>query len=270
VLAEIGQPQASEMKDGKRVDVFSFVQGYSKGAKAGRAVFHGAADVFTLGLWEVVGTPTEFIFTGEKLAYEVTYNTSDKVEKVVKLMPGNDRSTVQTTQEVRQEATQETQAEPEAEPVQKETGKADEQAAKYANLKVDLNCRSDVSLSSSDKERILDLIVKNIPTECPNQFRNVNASEVDQQTLHAVVNITRYDEGNAFARAMLAGLGQMHIDATVTLSDYQTNEEFAKYEVTKTFAWGGVYGAVTGIKDIQDGFAKAVAASIGGKKESGG
>ena len=29
VLAEIGQPQASEMKDGKRVDVFSFVQGYS-------------------------------------------------------------------------------------------------------------------------------------------------------------------------------------------------------------------------------------------------
>ena len=148
--------------------------------------------------------------------------------------------------------------------------KADEQAARYANLKVDLNCRSDVSLGSSDKERILDLIVKNIPAECPNRFRNVNASEVDQQTLHAVVNITRYDEGNAFARAMLAGLGQMHIDATVTLSDYQTNEEFAKYEVTKTFAWGGIYGAGTGIKNIEDGFAKAVAASIGGKKESGG
>jgi len=86
VLAEIGQPQASEMKAGKRVDVFSFVQGYSKGAKAGRAFFHGAADVLTLGLWEVVGTPTEAIFDGQKVAYEVTYGTSDKVEKAVTLV----------------------------------------------------------------------------------------------------------------------------------------------------------------------------------------
>jgi hypothetical protein len=101
VLAEIGQPQASEMKDGKRVDVFSFVQGYSKGAKAGRAFFHGAADVFTLGLWEVVGTPTEAIFTGEKVAYEVTYNTSDKVEKVVTLIREKDETSAQPSQEVK-------------------------------------------------------------------------------------------------------------------------------------------------------------------------
>jgi hypothetical protein len=85
VIAEIGQPKATEIKDGKRVDVFTFVQGYSKGSKTGRAIWHGVADVFTLGLWEVVGTPTEAIFDGEKMAYEVTYDTSDKVEKVVTL-----------------------------------------------------------------------------------------------------------------------------------------------------------------------------------------
>jgi hypothetical protein len=89
--------------------------------------------------------------------------------------------------------------------------KADGQAAKYPNLKVDLDCSKDVSLGPSDKERILNVIVKNIPEECPNRFRNVNAPETDPQTLHAVVNITRYDEGNAFARFMVAGLGQMHI-----------------------------------------------------------
>lgn len=146
--------------------------------------------------------------------------------------------------------------------------KAEEQTAKYSSLKVDLNCSGEVSLGSSDKVRILDLIIKSIPDECPNRFRKVNASEPDQQTLHALVNITRYDEGNAFARFMLAGLGQMHIDAVVTLSDYQTNQEVATYEVTKTFAWGGIYGAGKSIKDIEDGFAKAVAASIGGKKET--
>jgi len=87
VVAELGQPQSSEKKDGKRIEVFSFVQGYSKGAKAGRAIFHGLADVFTLGLWEVVGTPTEAIFDGHRISYEVTYDTSDKVEKVVTLSP---------------------------------------------------------------------------------------------------------------------------------------------------------------------------------------
>lgn len=85
LLAELGQPAATEMKDGKRVDVFSFTQGYSKGTKAGRALFHGAADVATLGLWEVVGTPTEAVFDGKKMAFEVTYDANDNVEKVVPL-----------------------------------------------------------------------------------------------------------------------------------------------------------------------------------------
>ncbi len=85
IIAELGQPVSTEMKEGKRVDVFSFVQGYSKGARAGRAAFHGAADVLTLGLWEVVGTPTEATFDGNKMAFEVTYDASEKAEKIVTL-----------------------------------------------------------------------------------------------------------------------------------------------------------------------------------------
>jgi len=85
LLAELGQPTATEMKAGKKVDVFSFTQGYSKPAKAARAVFHGAADVFTLGLWEVVGTPTEAVFDGTKMGIEVTYDENDRVEHVVNL-----------------------------------------------------------------------------------------------------------------------------------------------------------------------------------------
>ena len=83
LLAEFGQPVSSEMKEGKRIDIFSFVQGYSQGAKTGRAFFHGAADVVTLGLWEVVGTPAETAMNGNRLIYEVTYDVADKVEKVV-------------------------------------------------------------------------------------------------------------------------------------------------------------------------------------------
>lgn len=84
VLSELGQPVHSEVKDGKKVDVFAFTQGYSSGNRTGRAVFHGVADVLTLGLWEVVGTPTEAVFDGTKVSYEVTYS-DDKVSKVVPL-----------------------------------------------------------------------------------------------------------------------------------------------------------------------------------------
>jgi len=85
LLAELGQPTATETRDGRKVDVFSFTQGYSKPAKAARAVFHGVADVFTLGLWEVVGTPTEAVFDGTKIGLKVTYDGNDRVENVVDL-----------------------------------------------------------------------------------------------------------------------------------------------------------------------------------------
>ena len=85
VLAELGQPVASDIKDGKRVEVYSFVQGYSKGARVSRTIAHGTADVLTLGLWEAAGTPTEAIFNGTRVAYEVTYDAGDRIERVVVL-----------------------------------------------------------------------------------------------------------------------------------------------------------------------------------------
>jgi len=85
LLAEYGFPTSSETKDGKKSEIFVFTQGYSKGAKAGRAFFHGAADVLTIGLWEIVGTPTEATFDGKKMAYQVTYDKDEKVDSVILL-----------------------------------------------------------------------------------------------------------------------------------------------------------------------------------------
>ena len=73
VMAEFGELLYTKNEPGKTCDVFSFVQGYAKGAKAGRAFFHGAADFFTLGLWEVVGTPVEAVPDGSSVQVEVYY-----------------------------------------------------------------------------------------------------------------------------------------------------------------------------------------------------
>jgi hypothetical protein len=48
---------------------------------AGRAAFHGAMDVLTLGIWELVGTPVEG-FQGKKRQVMITYNLDNKITKV--------------------------------------------------------------------------------------------------------------------------------------------------------------------------------------------
>lgn len=85
VVAELGKPVTTEVKHGKKVDVFSFVQGYSKVTKTARAVGHGVADVMTLGLWEAVGTPIEGLANGEVNQVEVQYDSHGRVEKVIPL-----------------------------------------------------------------------------------------------------------------------------------------------------------------------------------------
>jgi hypothetical protein len=82
VLAEMGLPASYEDRDGVRSEVYKFRQGYSPPAKISRAVLHGAADIMTVGLWEVVGTPTEYIFSGTDMLVRVTYNRYDRVDTV--------------------------------------------------------------------------------------------------------------------------------------------------------------------------------------------
>lgn len=83
VIAEFGAPVWSDRPQGTTVDVFSFKQGYSKTTKATRALVHGAADVATFGLWEVVGIPAESIADGTDVQLEVHYRPDQTVDHVV-------------------------------------------------------------------------------------------------------------------------------------------------------------------------------------------
>ncbi|NBQ69203.1 MAG: hypothetical protein EBU46_10340 [Nitrosomonadaceae bacterium] len=82
LISEFGAPLISEYRDGKRFEIFKFTQGYSTGAKVSRAFLHGAADVVTLGLWELVGTPAEITFSGDDMAFQVRYDENDIVEEI--------------------------------------------------------------------------------------------------------------------------------------------------------------------------------------------
>lgn len=80
VIAELGAPTFTKPRpDGTIEDVFSFKQGYTKGAKMGRAFMHGAADVATGGLWEVIGIPAEIWADGTEVQVLVTYDQDERV-----------------------------------------------------------------------------------------------------------------------------------------------------------------------------------------------
>ena len=78
--------------------------------------------------------------------------------------------------------------------------------------------------------------------------------------------ITRYEEGNAVARLMLAGLGQIHVDGdfALLLTSATGSEPACEFSLNKTFAWGGLYGGMTRMEDIETTFCKAVAEAIVG------
>jgi hypothetical protein len=81
------------------------------------------------------------------------------------------------------------------------------------------------------------------------------------------VHLTRYEKGNAFARAMLVGLGQIHIEGKITLYQLPDHALVGEFALAKTFAWGGIYGAATSMDDIENTYADGVAANVTGQKE---
>lgn len=139
--------------------------------------------------------------------------------------------------------------------------------ANFPSLSVEVTSAADVPLAAPERDRIANLIIGKIRKEDPSRFKDINAAPPSPSTLRASVNITRYEKGNAFARFMLAGLGQIHIDAQLVLEDQEKQESLATYAVTKTFAWGGIYGVSTRIDDVEEGFASTIAALLLGKEE---
>jgi hypothetical protein len=129
--------------------------------------------------------------------------------------------------------------------------------------RVNVNAADGVELADADKQRIAQLITSDLDT-----MRLHNVANNDPKNCVVEVTITRYQKGNAFARAMLAGLGQIHIDAHVTIVVGANNEKLADFTLAKTFAWGGIYGAATSMQDIEKTFASGVAASLTGQEDT--
>lgn len=130
------------------------------------------------------------------------------------------------------------------------------------SVKADVDAADDVKILPEEKERLAEKIVSKI-----NERKVANANAAAPRNYEVSLHLTRYDKGNAFARFMLAGLGQIHIDGTVSVFQMPGHTLVGEFTLKKTFAWGGAYGASTSIEDIENTFADGVAAAVTGQQE---
>lgn len=78
VVEKLGVPKTTNKDmEGSKVEIYEFYEGSGSGWKIGRGIFHLVADIFTIGLWEIVATPTEFGVRGEKLTAEAKFDSRD-------------------------------------------------------------------------------------------------------------------------------------------------------------------------------------------------
>lgn len=126
----------------------------------------------------------------------------------------------------------------------------------YTNLHLEATNKNEVPMTSIDRDRLLNKIARKL--QVANRYKEIGTATSGPGTLYATIEFTDYDSGNAFLRFLLAGLGQIHIDGILTLENPEKSTPLAKYEVNKTFAWGGFYGMGTKIEDVEEGFVEAV------------
>ncbi|MCG3149267.1 MAG: hypothetical protein PCFJNLEI_02727 [Verrucomicrobiae bacterium] len=128
------------------------------------------------------------------------------------------------------------------------------------NVKIEMDAK--VKISDAAQVRLADKIKEAVATR-----QAANSPIRERKSFEVAIRLTNYDEGNAFARAMLAGLGQMHIDGVVNLFEEPVHTKVGEFRINKTFAWGGMYGASVSMADIENAFADGVAAALTGQKE---
>jgi hypothetical protein len=129
-----------------------------------------------------------------------------------------------------------------------------EQKASLRLSGVSADAAAGVDMRATDFEIVCEKVRTYIQAAAPGVFADAAGGKASQMKIH----FTQFDRGNAFARAMLAGLGQIRIEATVYIID-PSGQQVGQYEVSKDFSFGGIYGAATTVEDVEDGFAKSVA-----------
>src|SRR5581483_1543201 len=95
---------------------------------------------------------------------------------------------------------------------------------------VTVNAADDVKILPMEEERLSQKIKAKIDAR-----KSANVRTGQAITYEVELHLTRYEKGNAFARAMLVGLGQIHIEGKVSLFQMPAHTLVGEFDLKKTF-----------------------------------
>jgi hypothetical protein len=86
VIAELGPPDSfSTLENGSYEDHYTLdPNAHRTGTKVATTIFYLAADLFTLCLWELIGTPLEIAARDKISGYHLTYSPDGKLSSMAK------------------------------------------------------------------------------------------------------------------------------------------------------------------------------------------
>jgi hypothetical protein len=111
-----------------------------------------------------------------------------------------------------------------------------------------------VSVVDYEKQRLAQSIKQIIDAKKMN-----NAVSGPKHNYELEVLLTQYEKGNRFARFMLVGLGQIHIDAHVSVLALPERTKVGGFDFERTFARGGIISGFTTFEPVEEEFAEGVA-----------
>jgi hypothetical protein len=139
---------------------------------------------------------------------------------------------------------------------------AEARVASPDHAQVAIDAPDGVKMLPEEERRLAEKIKVKIDTR---KVTNLRGGEA--RSYEVYLHVTRYDRGNGFARFMLAGLGQIHIEGKIDVYQLPAHTLVGEFDLKKTFAWGGIYGATTSVEDIENTFADGVAAAVTGQQD---
>lgn len=137
---------------------------------------------------------------------------------------------------------------------------SDSRVAATDTAEVTIEVAEHIEVLPGDRDRVAQKIKARIDAR-----KLTNTASNEPRAFQVVLRVTRYEKGNRFARAMLAGLGQIHLEGTISVYQMPAHTLVEEFDMHKTFAWGGIYGASTSMEEIEDTFADSVAATVTGQ-----
>lgn len=139
---------------------------------------------------------------------------------------------------------------------------AEARVARPDHAEVAIDAPEGVKILPEEERRLAEKIKVKVDER---KVTNLRGGEARSYEIY--LHVTRYDRGNGFARFMMAGLGQIHIEGKIDVYQLPAHTLVGQFDLKKTFAWGGIYGATTSVEDIESTFADGVAAAVTGQQE---